>query len=60
VLSRWAPAVAVTDQAVEDLAVAVRFHTAISRASMARSERKDSEICQPTTMRENTSMMNAA
>jgi len=27
---------------------------------MARSERKDSEICQPTTMRENTSMMNAA
>jgi hypothetical protein len=30
----------------------MRFHTAVSRASTARSERKDTEICQPTTMRE--------
>jgi hypothetical protein len=33
---------------------------AISRASMARSERSDLEICQPTTIREKTSMTNAA
>ena len=49
------------DQAVEDLAGRrVRFQTAISKASMARSERSEFEICQPTTIRENTSMMNAA
>jgi len=33
---------------------------AISKASMARSERRRGEICQPTTMREYTSMMKAA
>ncbi len=38
----------------------VRFHTAISRASMARSLRSELDSCQPTTMRENTSMMKAA
>ena len=48
------------DQAVEDWPWRVRFHTAISKASMARSERRDSEICHPTTMRENPSMMKAA
>jgi transposase InsO family protein len=37
----------------------VRFHTAISKASIARSERSDREACHPTTKRENTSMMNA-
>lgn len=36
-----------------------RFHTAISSASMARSERSDRDACQPTTNRLNTSMMNA-
>ena len=32
---------------------------AISSASSARSERSDREACQPTIMREYTSMMNA-
>jgi hypothetical protein len=36
----------------------VRFQMAISRASMARAERSDLEICQPTTIREKTSMTN--
>jgi hypothetical protein len=30
-----------------------------SAASIARSDRNDREACQPTTMRENTSTMNA-
>jgi len=33
---------------------------AISKASMARSDLRLFEICQPTTMREYTSMTNAA
>ena len=38
----------------------MRFQIAISSASMARSERSEFDSCQPTTMRENTSMMKAA
>jgi len=38
----------------------VLFHTAISKASIAKSERSETDVCQPTTILENTSMMNAA
>lgn len=38
----------------------MRFQMAISKASMARSARRLLEIGQPTAIRENTSMMNAA
>ena len=48
------------DKAVEGLPCRVRFHTAISNASIARSDGNDFDNCQPTTMRENTSVMNAA
>jgi hypothetical protein len=36
-----------------------RFHAAISKASIARSERSDRDACRPTTKRLQTSMMNA-
>ena len=36
-----------------------RFQMAISRASSARSERSDRDACQPTTIREYTSITNA-
>jgi len=36
-----------------------RFQIAISSASRARSERRDFEACQPTTMRLKTSITNA-
>jgi hypothetical protein len=38
----------------------VRFQTAISRASMARSERRELDSCQPTIIRLKTSMRKAA
>jgi len=37
----------------------VRFQIAISKASIASEERSELEICQPTTMREYTSMTKA-
>ena len=45
------------DQAVEVVAGSGPVQTAISKASMARSERSGQEVCQPTTIREHTSMM---
>jgi hypothetical protein len=39
---------------------ATRLQVAIANASMAKSLRSEREACQPTTMGEYTSMMNAA
>ena len=48
------------NKAVEVVAVRVRFQIAISSASTASEERSEFDSCQPTTMREYTSMTKAA
>ncbi len=53
-------AIAVMNQRARGRApLTLRLNTAISSASIARSDRSDRMACQPTIIRENTSMMNA-